>query len=238
MAISYVGDTMKFASALQSVAIACFLLIFLLSRGPAAFAQNPKGSAWGNLPDFSASETKGSLTWKIYHSASKLRVEPSTAAATIWAPEEDKVYNLLILPGKTTCVVMKTAQAQMIRSPLQLVYGPNTTRSSTGTKEVVDGHTSTVLEGFTTMPDGTKFNSKIWAADDLKGVPLRIDVYSNQGTVTATYRDVVVGPPDPALFTLPGKCIPQEKTYQVAPASSQLPAKPPADQKAPDHKPQ
>jgi hypothetical protein len=238
MAISYVGDTMKFASALQSAAIACFLLIFLLSCGPAAFGQNPKGSAWGNLPDFSALETKGSLTWKIYHSGSKLRVEPSTAAATIWAPEEDKVYNLLILPGKTTCVVMKTAQAQIMRSPLQIVYGPNTTRSATGAKEVVDGHTSTILEGFTTMPDGTKFNSKIWAADDLKGVPLRIDVYSNPGTVTATYRDVVVGPPDPALFTLPGKCIPQEKTYQIAPASSQLPAKPPTDQKAPDHKPQ
>jgi hypothetical protein len=225
---------MKFASALQSRALACLLL----TCGTAAFAQIPKGSAWGDLPDFSASETKGSLTWKIYHSGSKLRVEPSSAAATIWAPEEDKVYNLLILPGKTTCVVMKTAQAQMMRSPLQLVYGPNSTRSSTGAKEVVDGHTSTVLEGYTTLPDGNKLNSKIWAADDLKGVPLRIDMYSNPGTVTATYRNVIVGPPDPALFTLPGKCIPQEKTYQVAPANSQLPAKQATDQKVPDRKPQ
>ena len=227
---------MKFASTLQTVAVACLLL----AGSPAIFAENNKGSAWGDLPDFSATETRGSIKWKIYHSGSKLRVEPSSAAATIWAPEEDNVYNLLILPEKTTCVVMKTAQAQMIRSPLQLVYGSNTTRTPLAAKEVVDGHTCTVLEGYTTSPDGNKFNSKIWAADDLKGVPLRIDVYSDRGAVKATYRDVVVGTPDPALFKLPSKCIPPEKTYQVAPKSNQLPvpAKPPASQKAPDDKPQ
>ncbi len=225
---------MKFAAALRSVAIACLLL----ACGPAVFAQNEKGTASGDLPDFSATEIRGSIRWKIHHSGSRLRVDPSSAGATIWAPDEDKVYNLLILPEKTTCVVMKTAQAQMMRSPLQLVYGPNTTRNAAAAKEVVDGHTCTVLDGVTTLPDGNKFNSKIWAADDLKGVPLRIDVYSDRGTVTATYRDVVVGTPDPALFTLPSKCIPQEKTYQVAPRSSQLPGKQPTDQKAPDHKPQ
>ncbi len=225
---------MKFTAALRSVAIACLLL----ACSPAVFAQNEKGTAWGNLPDFSATEIRGSMSWKIHHSGSKLRVEPSSAGATIWAPEEDKVYNLLIFPEKTTCVVMKTAQAQMMRSPLQLVYGPNTTRTPTAAKEVVDGHTCTVLEGFTTLPDGNKFNSKIWAADDLKGVPLRIDVYSDPGTVKATYRDIVVGTPDPALFRMPSNCIPQEKTYQIAPGSSQLPGKQPKDQKAPDHKPQ
>lgn len=97
----------------------------------------------------------------------------------------------------------------------------------------MDGHTCTVLEGYTTSPDGNKFNSKIWAADDLKGVPIRIDVYAEPGIVTSTYRDIVVGNPDPALFTLPGKCITQEQTYQVAPKSNQLPvpAKRPPDQK-------
>jgi hypothetical protein len=227
---------MKFAAALRSVAIACLLL----ACGPAVFAQNEKETASGDLPDFSATEIRGSMRWKIHRSGSKLRVDPSSAGATIYVPEEDKVYNLLILPEKTTCVVMKTAEAKMMRSPVQLVYGPNTTRTPTAAKEVVDGHTCTVLDGYTISPEGNKFNSKIWAADDLKGVPLRIDIYSDRGIVTATYHDVVVGPPDPALFKLPSKCIPPEKTYQVAPKSSQLPAKQPATtgQKPPDVKPQ
>jgi hypothetical protein len=225
---------MKFAATLRSVAIASLLLAF----SSAVLAQNDKGTAWGDLPDFTATEIRGSMRWKIEHSGSKLRVDPSSAGATIWAPEEDKVYNLLILPEKTTCVVMKTAEAKMMRSPVQLVYGPNTTRTPTAAKEVVDGHTCTVLDGYTISPEGNKFNSKIWAADDLKGIPLRIDIYTDRAIVTATYHDVVVGTPDPALFKLPTKCIPPEKTYQVAPKSSQLPVKPLTDKKTPGDKPQ
>ncbi len=144
-------------------------------------------------------------------------MEPSSASATIWAPEEDKVYNLLIFPEKTNCIVMKTSQAQMMRSPLQLVYGANTTFKPTGNKEDVDGHSCSVIEGITTASDGTTFNSKIWAADDLKGVPLRINIYAGLRVVTATYHDVVAGKPNAALFTPPNNCIPPEKTYQVAP---------------------
>jgi hypothetical protein len=231
---------MKFKAALRSVAIACLLLACTLSLLAQEQEKDKKATASGKLPDFSATEIRGSIKWKIYHSGSRLRVEPSSAAATIWAPDEDNVYNLLILPEKTTCVVMKTAQAQIIRSPLQLVYGSNTTKVPAAAKEVVDGHTCTVLDGVTTSANGKTFRSKIWAADDLKGVPLRIDVYAEPGVVTSTYHDVVVGTPDPALFKFPGKCIPQEKTYQVAPNSSQppVPAKPPTGQKPPDDKPQ
>lgn len=223
---------MKFAATLRSVVIASLLV----GCGPAVFAQKEKGTAAGNLPDFSATEIRGSMHWKIHRSGSKLRVDPSSAGATIYVPEEDKVYNLFILPEKTTCVVMKTAQAKMMRSPVQLVYGPNTTRTPTAAKEVVDGHTCTVLDGYTISPDGNKFNSKIWAADDLKGVPLRIDINTDRAIVTATYHDVVVGTPDPALFKMPAKCIPPEKMYQVAP-NSQVPPKPPTGQKAPGDKP-
>lgn len=225
---------MRFASALQSLAIACLVL----ACSPAVFAQNEKGAAWSNLPDFAATEMRGGLKWKMYRSGSKLRIEPSSAAATIYAPEEDKIYDLLILPAGTSCVVMKTAQSHLMKSPLQVVYVPNTTTKPAAAKEVVEGHTCTVLEGVTTLPNGSTFKSKIWAADDLKGVPLRISVYSESGIVTATYHDVVVGTPDPALFTLPSKCTPLEKMYQAAPDSAQLPGKQPTDQKAPDKKPQ
>ena len=222
---------MSFSAILRNTAA-----LLLVARIATGFAQDKKEPAWGNLPDFSATEIRGNLSWKIHHSGSKLRVEPSSMAATIWAPEEDKVYNLVLLPQRTTCIVMKTAQAKMMRSPLQVAYGPNTTRTASTVKEVVDGHTCTVLDGVTKLPGG-QIISKIWAADDLKGVPLRIDLYSDTGNVTATYRDVVVRTPEPSLFTLPSKCIPPEKTYQLAPGSRPIPSQNSKDQEAPDRKP-
>jgi hypothetical protein len=213
--------------------IASLLLVTWIGTG---FAQDKKEPAWANLPDFSATEVRGSLHWKIHHSGAKLRVDPSPAAATIWAPEEDKVYNLLLLREKTTCIVMKTADAKMMRSPFQVAYGPNTVRTATTEKKTLDGHICTVLDGVTTLPDG-KIDSKIWTADDLKGVPLRIDLYSDIGTVTASYRDVVVGTPEANLFALPGKCIPPDKTYQLAPGSAPIPNKTSTEQKGPDRKP-
>lgn len=201
-------------------------ILALAMPATAVNAQDPLG-----LPDFSATEVKARMNWKIHHSGSKLRVEPSAATATIFVPDEDKVYNLFIAPEKTSCVVMKTAQAQMMRSPLLLVYGPNTKRTPAAAKEVVDGHSCTVLDAVTTLPDGNRINSRIWAADDLKGVPLRIDVSFDRGAITTTYRDIVVGTPAPALFKLPAKCTPHEKTYEIAPESKQLPGKKAADQK-------
>ena len=227
---------MKFPSLLQSVAILCLLL----ACHPAVLAQNnsnKKSASLEDLPAFSATEIRGSIKWKIYHSGSQFRVEPSSAMATVFVPKKDKVYNLLIFPEKTNCVVMKTAQAKMMRSPLELVYGSNSAITRTASHEVVDGHPCTILEAVTTSTDGTDFKSKIWAADDLKGVPLRIDVYAETGIVTSNFHDVVVGAVEPALFRMPGNCIPPEKTYQVAPKNSD-PGKPPAGQKAPESKPQ
>jgi hypothetical protein len=201
-----------------------------------SFAQDKKEPAFGNLPDFSATEVRGAVVWKVYHSGSKLRADLSPAAAAIWAPEEDKVYHLLLLPKNPTCVVMKSAQSQMLRSPLQLVYGPNTTKTASPVKEVVDGHTCTVLDAVTTSPDG-EITARIWTADDLKGVPLRIDLHTHTGTLTAMYRDVVVGTPETSLFVPPMKCIPPEKTYQVAPGSKPPPRPSPTDKKASDHRP-
>lgn len=199
------------------------IAFLLLACSFVAFAQSNEKPAWSDLPNFSATETKGSLSWKIYHSADRLRVQPSSTGATIWAPAEDKVYNLLLLPEKSTCVVMKTKQAGMMRSPLQIAYGPNSHITPTDKKEVLDGHSCTIQEGAATLANGNRVSFKVWTADDLKGVPLRIELYGDRRTVSSTYHDVVLGTPEAALFTLPSKCVANEKTYQVAPGSAPLP---------------
>jgi hypothetical protein len=223
---------------LQVARIALLLMVTWAVMGFAQdkMAQDKGATGWGGLPDFSATEVRGAIHWNIHHSGSKLRVDASSAAATIWDPDEDRVYNLLLLPERKTCVVMKTAEAKVMRTPFQLAYGPNTIRTATAEKVTIDGHVCTLVTGVTTLAKGT-INSKIWTADDLQGVPLEIDLVSGEpgGSEIAFYKNVVVGPQE-SFFVLPGKCIPPEKTYQVAPSKRPLPNQSNGDQKGPDQK--
>jgi hypothetical protein len=82
--------------------------------------------------------------------------------------------------------------------------------------ETVDGHTCKVENVVVTRADGKTIESKVWEAEDLKGVPVKIESHIEGGTLTAIYRDIVLGTPDKALFAPPEKCIPYEKMYQVA----------------------
>ncbi len=204
------------------------LAALILWVAPGTFGQAKNG--W-TLPDFSATEVRPDMSWKIYRSGSKLRIEPSSASAVILLPEEDRVFKLLIFPEVTNCIAMKTEQLQMRPSVLQLLSGSNTTRTEAPTKEVVDGHTCAVFEGVTTFPDGNQLRSRIWTAEDLKGVPVKIELYPGLKTITTTYRDITLGTPDPSLFKMPAKCTPLEKTYQIAPDNANPPAKKPVDQK-------
>jgi hypothetical protein len=78
-------------------------------------------------------------------------------------------------------------------------------RTPSGEDEV-DGHHCHVESVVRTTPSGSEMHVKFWEADDLNGFPVKIEV-ENAGKVnTITYRDVKIGPPDPALFKLPKHC--------------------------------
>jgi hypothetical protein len=66
-----------------------------------------------------------------------------------------------------------------------------------------------------TRANGKTIESKIWLADDLKGVPVKIESQTEHGKFMAVYRDIVLGTLDKALFTPPDKCIPYEKMGKV-----------------------
>lgn len=171
------------------------------------------------LPDFSATEVRmggrHEMAWKIYHSGSMLRLDPSSAMAAIYDPAADKVYHLLILPEKTSCIELQSNRSQIKRSPLQVVFSGKVEITPAGT-ETIDGRTYTVEKIVTTTAKGETINSKLWLADDLKGVPARVELYFGKQTFTTIYRDIKPGTPDPALFKPEVKCIPEEKSYQVA----------------------
>jgi hypothetical protein len=144
-----------------------------------------------------------------------LRLDMSPAGAAIFDPGADKVYHLLILPDKTTCIEMPSSRSQVKRSPLQTVFSGKMEITPAGT-ETIDGHSYTVEKIVTTTPKGETINSKIWRADELKGAPARVELYVGKQTFTTIYRDIKPGTPDPTLFKPEVKCIPEDKAYQIA----------------------
>jgi len=183
-----------------------------------AFTSLAHGQAW-SFPDFSATQVfesrKADMAMKIYHSGSSVRVERSGALSTLYVPSSSKVYNFTTYPDQShQCVVMKPEQAKMLPSPLELLQGSNLKRTSAGT-DVIDGHTCKIESVVVTRPDGQTIESKVWEAEDLQGIPIRIESHIGDITLAAVYRDISIGPPDQELFTIPEKCTPFEKMGQV-----------------------
>lgn len=172
------------------------------------------------FPDFAATQTfasrKASMSMKVYHSGSSVRVERSAALSTLYVPSESKVYNLTTYPDQShQCVVMKPEQAKMLPSPLELLQGTIVKRTSAGT-ENFDGHPCNIENVVVTRADGSTIASRVWEAQDLKGVPIRIDSRIGDINLSATYRDISFDTPEPGLFTIPETCTPLERMGQVA----------------------
>jgi hypothetical protein len=191
--------------------------IVLVSPATFARAQDP-GDPW-DFPDFSATQVvqtgKFDMPIKIYRSGSNVRVERNAAWSTLYLPATGKIYNLTTYPdGSHQCVVMRPDQERMMPSPLELLNGTKVKRTPAGT-EVVEGYTCKVENVVVTRADGKTIESKVWEAEDLKGVPVKIESQLPPRKLTAVYRDIVLGTPDKALFTPPDKCTPFEKMGQV-----------------------
>jgi hypothetical protein len=190
-------------------------IVVLLSPAVVAPAQDFH-DPW-NFPDFSAIQLLGPqerpLPMKVYWSGPSLRIETTPALADLFLP--GKVYRLTVYPDKSRqCIVMRTDQAKMLPSPLRMLQGAKLKRTPAGT-ETVEGHNCKVEQVWVTRADGTIIESKVWEAEDLKGVPVKIESVIDHHTFTAVYRDIALGTLDKSLFTPPDKCIPYEKMGQV-----------------------
>jgi len=190
------------------------ITVLVLASGTLAHAQDAL-----SFPDFSATQVlesrKADVSMKVYRSGDSLRVERSGAMSTLYMPSESKVYNLTTYPDHSRqCVVMKPEQARMLPSPLELLQGSDLKRTTVGT-EVVEGHPCKIENVVVKRPDGKTIESKVWEAQDLKGIPVKIESHIGELTLSAVYRDISIETPDQNLFSIPEKCTPFEKMGQV-----------------------
>lgn len=74
-------------------------------------------------------------------------------------------------------------------------------------EEDVDGHHCHIESVVRTDSSGNEIHVKFWEADDLNGFPVKIEVARARNTITVAYKDVKLGPPDPAVFKLPANCM-------------------------------
>ncbi len=187
-------------------------VVVLASSAIVARAQDSGSSP--NFPDFSATQEMGNMApGKVYQSGPNFRAEQAPGLVVIYLAASNKVYNVF---SRGNCIEVPPEKATRVPVPLQLLTGTKVKRTPAGT-EVVDGHRCKVENVVVTTADGKIRQSKVWEAEDLKGAPVRIESQTENGRVVATYRDIVLGTPDPALFKPPSKCVPEDKMYQVAP---------------------
>lgn len=192
--------------------------IALIMFAIAVRAQEPE-NPW-NFPDFSATQAiqtgKYEIPMKVYLSGSNVRAQRSSTLASLFTTANLKVYNLVEYPdGKRSCVMATEQQLMMVPSPLELLFGSKAKRSPEGS-EVVEGHPTKVEKVVVTRSDGTIIESRVWEAEDLKGVPVKIiSKHPGGATFIAIYRDIVLGTPEKVLVSPPDKCTPYEQMWQV-----------------------
>lgn len=170
------------------------------------------------LPDFSATEMMAArgiaINTKVYRSGADFRDDASSQMGTIYLSDTQTMYRLMF--HGTQCIETAGIPPHAMSSPLQLLSGAEVTGPSART-EVVDGHSCKIQDAQIITTDGKTIRFKLWQAQDLKGAPVKIEMRTDLAQLTTTYRNIVLGKPDPALFIPPKNCIPFAKTYQVAP---------------------
>lgn len=177
------------------------------------------------FPDFSATQVfqgrKADMAMKVYFAAGSVRLDRSAAISTLYATNAGAVYSLTTYPDNShQCVAMKPEQAKMLPSPLELIQGRIIKRVPAGSA-VIEGHASRVEDVTVVGMDGKTIESRVWLAEELKGVPVKIESHIQGVTLSAVFRDIVVGTPDRTLFEVPSRCTPFEKMWQVAEARPQ-----------------
>jgi hypothetical protein len=173
-----------------------------------------------HMPDFSATQvlqtSKYSASMQVYRSGASVRAQYTPSLARLFMPGQNAVLNLTRYPdGSRTCISFPLDRGMGLPNLLELLHAATVQRTPLGT-EVIEGHPTRIERAVVTASDGRTSQFTVWLADDLKGVPVKIESPDTGMRMSAVYRDIVLGTPDRALFTPPIRCIPSNTMGQIA----------------------
>ncbi|MGO9542680.1 MAG: hypothetical protein ACLPN2_19025 [Terriglobales bacterium] len=138
----------------------------------------------------------------IYRRGNLMRTEVGVNGYMITDLEKGDTYGI----AKTGCLHDSHPGYRVF--PFRAAKHGTVQRVASG-KETLDGH-SCVIEDVsitTAGPGGGGFKFRFWEAEDLQGFPIKIEFLRPKGRViTIEYKNVVLAPPDAALFKHPLHC--------------------------------
>ena len=183
-------------------------------------ARAQSGASPYQLPDFSATQvlhtSRYDVTMQVYWTSRAVRAQYNPSLARLYILGKNAVYNLTQYPdGSRTCVDFPLDRGMGLPNLLELLQAATVTRTPLGI-EVVEGHKSRIERVVAAAPGGKTSEFTVWLADDLKGIPIKIESQHTGMKITAVYRDIVFATADSALVTPPGRCIPWDKMGQIA----------------------
>jgi hypothetical protein len=195
------------------------VILALVCASPAAARAQSAASSW-DFPDFSATQvlrsTKYEMAAKVYRSDAAARAEYNSQLTRLFVPANSKIYNLTVYPdGSRTCVASPPDRGMGLPNLLELLYGGDARRTVVRS-EVVEGHPTSVEDVVVSKNDGQSVRFTVWLAQDLQGVPVKIESDHTGMKLTAVYRDIVLRSPDKSLFAVPDRCIPVDRMGQIA----------------------
>jgi hypothetical protein len=170
------------------------------SQGPfdslTEFSATMVGGLMGNIDEIKIYRSGNQMWAQSYNKVNHLVTDLST----------NETYFMLMEP-KERCI---HHQALAVQSFPFAFFGPGYKIERTPAGEgMVDGHHCHVESVVRTALSGGEMHVRFWEADDLNGFPVKVEVDGPGGKpTTITYKDVKLGPPDPALFARPKNCIP------------------------------
>jgi hypothetical protein len=101
-------------------------------------------------------------------------------------------------------------------------------RVAAGT-ETIDGHVCQIEDVTISSKELLKpMKLRFWESEDLHGFPIKVEVFTpSGGPKIIRYKDVVLGPVDPTLFTHSNKCAGLPKAPATKPSKRKAPSAPP-----------
>lgn len=150
------------------------------------------------------------------HGKSRFEMNMSEAKGGMMTPETaasmksmglDKTI-VISRPDKAAAYQVYPGMQAYVETPLNETESAGTTNDyklemTELAKETMDGHPCVKAKAVVTSKDGTKFESLVWKATDLKQFPVRIERTEGRMNVVMTFKEIDLAKPGAELFDPP-----------------------------------